>query len=46
MTRQMEYAKCIAVLRKMYRLGLLTDAEYAAVKNRLMDQYLIIRKTE
>lgn len=46
MTREMEYAKCIAVLSKIYRLGLLSEVEYTAVKHKLMDEYFILRKTE
>lgn len=46
MTREMEYAKCIALLSKIYRLGLLSDAEYNAVKHKLMDKYFIIQQTE
>ena len=43
MTREMEYAKCIAVLRKIVRLGMITENEYAAARNKLMDKYLVIR---
>lgn len=46
MTREMEYAKCIAVLSKIYRLGLLSEAEYNEVRRKLMDKYFIIHKTE
>lgn len=43
MTREMEYAKCMAVLRKIVRMGIITENEYMAVKNKLMDKYLVIR---
>lgn len=43
MTREMEYAKCIAVLRKTVRLGMITESEYEVAKNKLMDKYLVIR---
>ncbi len=41
MTREMNYAKCIAVLRKIVRLGMITEAEYVAARNKLMNLYLI-----
>ena len=41
MTREMEYAKCMAVLRKIVRLELITENEYVAVRNKLMDKYLV-----
>ena len=43
MTREMEYAKCMAVLRKIVHLGLISENEYAVVRNKLMDRYLVIR---
>ncbi|MGN8945248.1 hypothetical protein ACTNEF_09125 [Bariatricus sp. HCP28S3_E4] len=43
MTREMEYAKCMAVLRKIVRLELITENEYVAVRNKLMDKYLVVR---
>lgn len=43
MTREMEYAKCMAVLRKIVRLGIITENEYMAARNKLMDKYLVIR---
>lgn len=43
MTREMEYAKCMAVLRKVFRLGIITEVEYVSVRNKLMDKYLISR---
>ena len=46
MTREMEYAKCIAVLRKIVRMELITENEYVAARNKLMDKYLIIRDFE
>lgn len=44
MTREMEFAKCIALLRKAVRMELITEAEYTAARNKLMDKYLIIRE--
>lgn len=44
MTREMEFAKCIALLRKAVRMELITEAEYIAARNKLMDRYLIIRE--
>ena len=46
MTREMEYAKCMAVLRRIVRLGRITENEYMAARNKLMDKYLIIRDFE
>ena len=43
MTREMEYAKCIAVLRKIVRMELITEHEYVAARNKLMDKYLVVR---
>ena len=42
-TREMEYAKCMAVLRKIIRMGMITENEYVAARNKLMDKYLVIR---
>ena len=38
MTREMEYAKCMAVLRKIIRMGMITENEYVAARNKLMDK--------
>ena len=46
MTREMEYAKCMAVLRKIIRMGMITENEYVAARNKLMDKYLVIRDLE
>ena len=46
MTREMEYAKCMAVLRKIVRLELITENEYVEVRNKLMDRYLVIRNLD
>lgn len=46
MTREMEYAKCIAVLRKIVRKEKITENEYVAARNKLMDKYLVIRDFE
>ena len=43
MTREMEYEKCMAVLRKIVRLELITENEYVAVRNKLMDKYLVTK---
>ena len=40
MTKEMEFAKCIALLRKALRMELLTEAEYVAARNKLMDIYI------
>ena len=46
MTREMEYAKCMAVLRRIVHLGLIAENEYVAARNKLMDKYLVIRDLE
>ena len=46
MTREMEYAKCMTVLRKIVRMEMITENEYVAVRNKLMDKYLVIRNLE
>ena len=42
MCKEMEYTKCIALLRKMYRMQLLTEEEFNLIRNKLMDRYLIV----
>ena len=42
MKNEMEYAKCIAVLRKLFRMGMISEAEYTTSRNRLMDRFLIV----
>jgi len=44
MTKEMEFAKCIAVLRKLFRLGLISEAEYTVTRKRLMDRFLILEE--
>ena len=46
MTREMEYAKCMAVLRKIIRMGMITENEYVAARNKLMDKFLVIKDLE
>ena len=43
MNKELEYAKCIALLCKAYRMQLLTEEEYNAARNKLMDRYMIIQ---
>ena len=43
MTREREYAKCMAVLRKIVRMGMITESEYVVARNKLMDKYLVVR---
>lgn len=45
MTREMEYAKCIALLCKIYRMEKITDAEFHFVKDKLKSRYLIVDET-
>ncbi len=42
MTREMEYAKCIAVLRKIVRMGMITENEYVSARNKLMDKFVFV----
>ena len=45
MTKEMEFAKCIAVLRKLIRLGLISESEYTVARKRLMDRFLILEES-
>jgi len=45
MTKEMEFAKCIAVLRKSIRLGLISESEYTVARKRLMDRFLILEES-
>ena len=42
MTREMKYAKCMAVLRKIVHLGMITENEYVTARKKLMDRYFVI----
>lgn len=42
MNRNMEYAKCIAVIGMLLRLGLISEKEYGDVKSKLMNKYIIV----
>ena len=42
MTREMEYAKCIAVLCKIYHMGKITETEFHFVKDKLKFRFLIV----
>ncbi len=42
MTREMEYAKCIAVLCKIYRMGKITEKEFHFVKDKIKSRFLIV----
>ena len=46
MGRELEYAKCIAVLRKIFRMGLISEAEYAIVRNKIMNKYLVVETSQ
>lgn len=41
MRKELEYAKKIAVIAKLFRSGLLSEKEYEKVRRKLMDNYLI-----
>jgi hypothetical protein len=42
MTREMEYAKCMAVLCKLFRMGKVTETEYRFVKDRLKSWFIFV----
>lgn len=46
MTREMEYAKCMAVLRRIYRKGNITESEYRYTKGKLKDRFMIVENTD
>lgn len=41
MNKQLEFSKKMAVVAKIYRMGLLSDTEYLMVRNRLKAEYHI-----
>ena len=41
MRKELEYAKKMALLRKLYRKNLLSDKEYEKIRRKIMDSYLI-----
>ena len=41
MNKQLEFSKKMAVVAKIYRMGLLNDTEYLMVRNRLKAEYHI-----
>jgi hypothetical protein len=46
MTREMEYAKCMAILCKIYRKGSITEAEFRYTKGKLKEKFLIAENTD
>lgn len=42
MSREMEYAKGIALLCKMYKMHLLTEEEFNMIRNKLKERYLVV----
>lgn len=42
MRKELEYAKKIAVIVKLFRSGLLSEKEYEKIRRKLMDSYLIV----
>lgn len=46
MTKEMEYAKCIAVLKIMLNQGIVSEKEYLEVKSKLMDKYMVVNNFE
>lgn len=39
MRKEMEYAKKMALIRKLVRSGLITEKEYSKIKSRLLEIY-------
>lgn len=46
MGRELEYAKCIAVLRKIFRMGLISETEYMVARNKIMSKYLVLESSQ
>lgn len=42
MIKAMEYAKKIAVIRKLLHMNMLSEDEYKAVKDKLMSEYMVL----
>ena len=42
MTREMEYAKCIAVLCKIYSMDKIAETEFHFVKDKIKSRFLIV----
>jgi len=41
MSKELEYAKKMALIRKLYRKELLSDKEYEKIRRKVMDNYLV-----
>ena len=46
MRKELEYAKKIALVRKLFRAGGLSEAEYNRVRAKLMDMYHVIENDQ
>jgi len=46
MSKQMEFSKKIAVLRKLFRMALISEAEYIMARNKIMDEYMVVGMEE
>ncbi len=46
MGRELEYAKCIVVLRKIFRMGLISETEYMVARNKIMRKYLVLESSQ
>ena len=46
MRRELEYAKCIAMLRKIFRMGLISETEYMDARKRIMSKYLVVESSQ
>jgi len=46
MSKQMEFSKKIALLRKLSRMALISEAEYIMARNKIMDEYMVVGMEE
>ena len=46
MSKQMEFSKKIALLRKLFRMALISEAEYIMARNKIMDEYMVVGMEE
>lgn len=46
MKREMEYAKCMAVLCMIYRKGKITESEFRYTRGKLKDRFMIVENTD
>jgi len=42
----MEFSKKITLLRKLFRMALISEAEYIMTRNKIMDEYMVVGMEE